>query len=67
MEGDKVTSLYLEYDGDEFIIANLYKGQMSENLDLSFNLNEKISFKVSYWTKLMLFINFYMKINATIS
>lgn len=46
MEGDKVTSLYLEYDGDEFIIANLYKGQMSENLDLSFNLNEKISFKV---------------------
>jgi len=46
MEGDKVTSLYLEYDGEEFIIANLYKGQMSELLDLSFNLNEKISFKV---------------------
>jgi len=46
MGGDKVTSLYLEYDGEEFIIANLHKGHLSDLLDLSFNLNEKISFKV---------------------
>merc|ERR1719354_1453354 len=46
MGGDKVTSLYLEYDGEEFIIANLHKGHLSDLLDLSFNLNEKIPFKV---------------------
>lgn len=43
---DKVTSLYLEYDSDEFIISNLYKGHLSETLDLLFNLGEQISFKV---------------------
>jgi len=44
--GDKITSLYLEYDSDEFIISNLYKGQLSENLDILFNVGEQISFKV---------------------
>ena len=43
--GDKITSLYLEYDGDEFIIANLNKTHLNESLDLGFNLGEKISFK----------------------
>jgi len=43
---EKVTSLYVEYDSEEYIIANLDKKTLNENLDLGFSVGEKISFKV---------------------
>jgi len=46
--GNKVTSLYAEYDGEEYILANLGGPQhhLNESLDLAFSLGEKVSFKV---------------------
>jgi len=46
--GDKVTSLYAEYNNEEFIIANLDKRHLSEPLDLGFRMGEeKVAFKVA--------------------
>lgn len=44
--GDKVTSLYAEYESEEFILANFDKKTLSESLDLGFSTGEKVSFKV---------------------
>ncbi|XP_023327565.1 46 kDa FK506-binding nuclear protein-like [Eurytemora carolleeae] len=44
--GDKVTSLMAEYDGEEYIIANLNKKHLNEQLDLAFSIGEKMAFKV---------------------
>jgi len=43
---DKVTSLYLEHDAEEFIVANLDKKNLNEDLDIAFTAGEKIGFKV---------------------
>ena len=43
----KVTSLMAEYDGEEYIIANLDKKHLNEQLDLAFSVGEKMAFKVS--------------------
>jgi FK506-binding nuclear protein len=43
---DKVTSLMAEYDGEEYIIANLDKKNLNEQLDLAFSIGEKMAFKV---------------------
>ena len=49
---DKVTSLFLEHDAEEFIVANLDKKNLNEDLDIAFTAGEKIGFKVG-----MLLIN----------
>jgi len=43
---DKVTSLFLEHDAEEFIVANLDKKNLNEDLDIAFTAGEKIGFKV---------------------
>ena len=45
---DKVTSLYLEHDAEEFIVANLDKKNLNEDLDIAFTAGEKIGFKVPF-------------------
>lgn len=35
-----------EYDGEEYIIANLDKKHLNEQLDLAFSIGEKMAFKV---------------------
>jgi len=42
----KTTSLHVEYDNEEYIIANLDSKHLNEPLDLGFTKGEKIAFKV---------------------
>ena len=42
---DGPTSIYVETESDEFIIANLTMRALSENLDLNFVAGEKICFR----------------------
>ena len=37
-----------EYDGEEYIIANLNKKHLNEQLDLAFSIGEKMAFKVGF-------------------
>jgi len=43
---NKVTSLYVEYESEEYIIANLGAHNLNENLDLGFSIGETVAFKV---------------------
>jgi len=44
--GDKASTLFAEYDSEEYIIANFDKTHFNETLDLGFSAGEKIAFKV---------------------
>eukprot|EP00088_Acartia_fossae_P002396 TRINITY_DN10971_c0_g1_i1.p1 TRINITY_DN10971_c0_g1~~TRINITY_DN10971_c0_g1_i1.p1 ORF type:complete len:453 (-),score=174.19 TRINITY_DN10971_c0_g1_i1:230-1588(-) len=44
--GGKVTTLYVECDGEDFILANLSDKNLNETLDIGFTVGEKIAFKV---------------------
>jgi len=43
---DKVTSLFVEYESEEYIIANFDKKNLNANLDHGFSVGENVAFKV---------------------
>ena len=46
LEEGKVTSVFLEVDGDEYILCNLNQQSLNQSLDLNFSAGEKLCFRV---------------------